>query len=59
MGFAPVARIAVRYIVGAIIGFESANILANDPDVIVFMALGISFAVEITYGFAKRKGWAT
>lgn len=59
MDWAPLARIVVRYVVGAIIGMDAASALAGDPDVITVVALGIGAAVEVAYGFAKRKGWAT
>lgn len=57
--YAPIARIVVRYIVGFIIGAAQGDMLAADPDVITFVALGIGAAVEAAYAFAKRKGWAT
>lgn len=59
MNYAPIARIIVRYVVGATVGSETGNILAGDPDVIFYAALGLGAAVEGLYAFAKRKGWAT
>lgn len=59
MDYAPIARIFVRYAVGAVLGSETGDMLAGDPDVIVFVALGVGFAVEALYALAKRKGWAT
>ena len=59
MDWAPWARIAIRYAVGAIIGADQAGLLAADPDLITVVALGIGAAVEGLYGLAKRKGWAT
>lgn len=59
MDWAPWARIAIRYAVGAIIGADQAGLLAADPDLITVVALGIGAVVEGLYGLAKRKGWAT
>ena len=59
MDFAPIARIVIRYIVGAVIGMDAGATLAGDPDVVTVAALGIGAAVEVAYAFAKRKGWAT
>ena len=59
MDFAPIARIVIRYIVGAVIGMDAGATLAGDPDVVTVVALGIGAAVEVAYAFAKRKGWAT
>lgn len=59
MNYAPYARIIVRYIVGAIIGADAANVLSADPDLITVIALVIGAAVEALYEIAKRKGWAT
>jgi sulfopyruvate decarboxylase TPP-binding subunit len=59
MDYGPIARIIVRYIVGAVVGMDAGATLAGDPDVITMVALGIGMAVEVAYGLAKRKGWAT
>lgn len=59
MNYAPIARILIRYTVGAIVGPDVAQILAGDPDVITVVALAIGAAVEVAYTLAKRKGWAT
>jgi hypothetical protein len=59
MNYAPIARVLIRYIVGAVIGMDGAAILAGDPDVVTVVALGIGAAVEVAYTMAKRKGWAT
>lgn len=59
MDFAPLARIVIRYIVGIVIGMDSAAMLALDPDVVTVTALGIGAGVEVLYAIAKRKGWAT
>lgn len=59
MTYAPIARIIVRYIVGGVLGMETGEILAGDPDVIAFVALGVGAATEFAYATAKRKGWTT
>ena len=61
MQFAPLARIVLRYAVGAGIMGSAAigNQLAADPDLVLYVALGIGAAVEAGYAIAKRKGWAT
>jgi hypothetical protein len=59
MDFFPIARIVLRYIVGAIVGMETGALLAGDPDVVLYVALGIGLLVEVAYGIAKRRGWAT
>ena len=57
--YAPVARIVLRYLVGAVIGAAQADALVGDPDVVTAVALGIGAAVEAAYAIAKRRGWAT
>ena len=59
MNWAPLARIILRYIIGGIVGMETGAILAGDPDVVLYAALGIGAVVEAAYAAAKRKGWAT
>ena len=59
MEYAPIARIVLRYIVGAILGMEAGGILAGDPDVVAYVAIGVGAAVEAAYAYAKRKGWTT
>lgn len=56
---APVARIVLRYVIGGVIGAAQGDMLADDPDVVTFVALGIGAAVEAAYVYAKRNGWAT
>lgn len=59
----PFIRIALRYGVGGIIGFEVGNQLAADPDVLAVTTVAATAAVGcITEGFyllAKRFGWRT
>lgn len=61
MNFAPIARILLRYLVGAafFMGPEIGERLAADPDVVSTAALGLGLLVEGSYALAKRKGWKT
>ena len=59
MNYAPIARIILRYAVGAIVGASQAELLIGDPDVVALVALSTGAAVEAAYVLAKRKGWAT
>lgn len=59
MDYAPIARIVLRYVIGAVVGMAQGDMLAADPDVVTVAALGIGAAVEALYVVAKRKGWAT
>jgi hypothetical protein len=61
MTWAPLARIILRYVAGFAIGgsMTLGNTLAADPDLVMYVALGIGATVEAVYAIAKRKGWAT
>jgi len=59
MNYAPIARIIIRYGVGAVIGMAQAEQLAADADVVTVVALAVGAAVEGAYTVAKRKGWTT
>jgi preprotein translocase subunit Sec61beta len=61
MTYAPLARIILRYIAGAgIMGSQAlGNQLAADPDLVLYLSLGLAAAVEAAYAFAKKKGWST
>lgn len=59
MTYAPIARIVLRYVVGAVIGMAQGEMLAADPDVVTIAALALGAIVEGLYALAKRKGWAT
>ena len=59
MNYAPIARIILRYAVGAIVGPSQAELLIGDPDVVAIIALATGAAVEAAYVLAKRRGWAT
>ena len=58
MTYAPLARILLRYGVGLVLGWEAGDILAGDPDIVVYVAMAIGASVEMLYGIAKRKGWS-
>lgn len=57
--YAPIARILLRYLVGAVIGAAQADVLAGDPDVVTAVAAAVGVAVEAAYAFAKKRGWTT
>lgn len=59
MAYAPIARILLRYVVGGIVGWEIGGVLAGDPDVVLYVAMGIGALVEVAYATAKRRGWTT
>lgn len=59
MSYAPIARIILRYIVGGVVGLEAGDLLAGDPDIVFYVAMGIGAAVEAAYAFAKKKGLTT
>ena len=64
MNWQPIARIVVRYVTGALVGWgvlapESAQALGADPEVIAMVAAGIGVAVEMLYARAKRTGRPT
>lgn len=59
MHFAPLARIILRYASGFLIakGLLTYD-LSTDPDLVLYLGLGIGAAVEAAYALAVRKGWA-
>lgn len=59
MNYAPIARIVIRYGVGAVVGLAQGQMLAADPDIVTIVALLIGASVELAYTVAKRKGWST
>ena len=64
MTYLPIARILLRYIVGALvaygwIGAETGEYLVVDPDLALVVAGIVSAAVEGGYALAKRHGGAT
>lgn len=63
MELAPLARIIVRYLVGAIIGTAGADAILGDPDLMHYVTIGLSAAVgvgtEYAYALARKRGWAT
>ena len=57
---APVARILLRYVAGAVLGSEVGGMLAGDPDVVRIVAAGLTLAMtEAAYAAARIRGWAT
>lgn len=54
-----VARIILRYGVGAVVGVEAAEALAGNPDVVLVLAAAVGIGIEGVYTIAKRKGWTT
>ena len=64
MNYAPVTRILLRYLAGLGVSYgmfaqDGAEYWATNPDVVLLVSAGIGAAVEVSYTFAKRKGWAT
>lgn len=61
MDYAPIARIILRYILGAaFMGSDEIGMqFATDPDLVMFGTVIIGAVVEGLYAFAKKKGWAT
>jgi len=58
MNWAPVARIIIRYGVGAVIGMDQAGVIAGDTDLVSVLALALGAGTEIFYAMAVKKGWA-
>lgn len=58
-----IARIILRYGVGALAGWAIGNELADDPDIAAIVTVGVSVAmgtaIEGWYWLAKRYGWRT
>lgn len=64
MHYSPIARILIRYVVGAlvaygVIGEETGEYLAIDPDLALMVAGALAAIVEGAYALAKRRGGAT
>lgn len=59
MNFGPIARIIIRYGVGAVFGLKFSELMAGDADVVALVATGLALVTERAYVIAKRKGWAT
>lgn len=58
----PFIRIALRYGVGGVVGYEVGQNLAADPDVIAVVTVGASmaagFITEAWYYLARKWGWS-
>lgn len=61
MNYAPIIRIILRYLVGAVFmgSSEVGAQLAADPDLVAMGAIGLGLAVEAAYALAKRGGGST
>lgn len=64
MKYGPIARILLRYLSGilvayGLIGDETGEYLAVDPDIALAVAGILAALVEGLYAMAKRKGWGT
>lgn len=61
MDWSPWARIAARYIIGALAAKFGADVIA-DPELESILALTITAAAgaatEAFYAYAKKRGWA-
>lgn len=59
----PIIRIALRYGVGAVIGYQIGDQLASDPDVVAVATAGAAAVVGVTtewaYALARKWGWRT
>lgn len=60
----PLSRLILRYIIGAMvmygmIGAETGEYLAFDPDLSLIIGGVLTAIVEGAYALAKRRGWAT
>ena len=57
----PIVRIALRYGVGAVLGYELGSQLAADPDVVMAVTTvataAVGIATEGFYALAKKMGW--
>ena len=59
MSFAPLARIILRYVSGFLVAKGLlASDLSADPDLVLYLGLGIGAAVEFAYSLARKRGWA-
>ena len=64
MNFAPISRIILRYLAGALVTYGVVPVdvgaqIAMDPDLIAMLGLTLAALVELIYNLAKRRGWAT
>jgi hypothetical protein len=61
MEYAPIARIILRYLVGAgLMGSQQiGDMIAADSDLVLMLSVGIGATVEGAYAWAKKKGGKT
>ena len=63
MDWAPIARIAARYVIGTVAGAGVSDAILNDPDLLNMLTVALSAVagavVEAAYTYAKKRGWAT
>lgn len=59
--YSPIARIVLRYVIGAaFMGSDEIGAqLSADPDLVMTVAVAVGAVVEAAYAIARRKGWAT
>lgn len=60
----PISRLILRYAIGALvmyglIGAETGEYLAFDPDLALIIGGILTAIVEGAYAIAKKRGWAT
>jgi len=63
MNYAPIVRIIIRYVVGAVFGESVVETILGDPDLMTYLTLGFSVVAgaltEYAYRLAVKHGWAT
>ena len=59
MSYAPIARIMLRYLSGALImkGLDFGD-LSADPDLVMYVGLALGACTEAAYAMAVKFGWA-
>ena len=57
--YGPIARIILRYGVGAVLGYQVGQQLSADSDVVMLLALGVGALVEAAYVYARKAGGKT
>lgn len=59
-----VARIVLRYVAGALVGWgllgaEAGYQIGSDPDLAILLGMGIGAITEGAYLIARKRGWVT